>query len=237
MSQNKIILDLCGGTGSWSEPYRKAGYDVHLITLPDFDIRETLYFQGDDRDGSWNDNLGVHFFPTGGPDGPRGDDGIMLNFSDIHGILAAPPCTQFSLARQTAKTPRDFQGAMELVRFCLDIIYACRIHGNLKFWALENPTGYLRQFLGKPPMRFMQWEYGGRFDKPTDLWGYFNTPRKLIRERPIWAQAGGAQRAEWANPKIPKEIMERVSKWGDRRAAVRAITPKGFAEAFFRANP
>lgn len=26
-----IILDLCGGTGSWSAPYREAGYDVRVI--------------------------------------------------------------------------------------------------------------------------------------------------------------------------------------------------------------
>lgn len=26
----KIILDLCGGTGSWSKPYRDAGYDVRF---------------------------------------------------------------------------------------------------------------------------------------------------------------------------------------------------------------
>lgn len=31
---SKIILDLCGGTGSWSKPYRDAGYDVRVITLP-----------------------------------------------------------------------------------------------------------------------------------------------------------------------------------------------------------
>ena len=34
----KIILDLCGGTGSWSRPYSEAGYDVRLITLPDNDV-------------------------------------------------------------------------------------------------------------------------------------------------------------------------------------------------------
>lgn len=34
----KIILDLCGGTGSWSKPYVEAGYDVKLVTLPD-DVR------------------------------------------------------------------------------------------------------------------------------------------------------------------------------------------------------
>lgn len=35
----KIILDLCGGTGSWSKPYKEAGYDVRVITLPDQDVR------------------------------------------------------------------------------------------------------------------------------------------------------------------------------------------------------
>jgi len=35
-NSNKIILDLCGGTGAWSEPYRAKGYDVQLITLPEF---------------------------------------------------------------------------------------------------------------------------------------------------------------------------------------------------------
>lgn len=33
-----IILDLCGGTGAWSHPYREAGYDVKIITLPS-DVR------------------------------------------------------------------------------------------------------------------------------------------------------------------------------------------------------
>lgn len=25
-NSGKIILDLCGGTGSWSKPYKEAGY-------------------------------------------------------------------------------------------------------------------------------------------------------------------------------------------------------------------
>ncbi len=36
---SKIILDLCGGTGAWSAPYKAAGYDVRLITLPEHDVR------------------------------------------------------------------------------------------------------------------------------------------------------------------------------------------------------
>jgi hypothetical protein len=35
----KIILDLCGGTGAWSKPYKDAGYDVRVITLPEYDVR------------------------------------------------------------------------------------------------------------------------------------------------------------------------------------------------------
>lgn len=38
-NSNKIILDLCGGTGSWSKPYKDAGYDVRVITLPKNDVR------------------------------------------------------------------------------------------------------------------------------------------------------------------------------------------------------
>ena len=38
--KKKIILDLCGGTGSWSLPYKENGYDVRVITLPENDVRE-----------------------------------------------------------------------------------------------------------------------------------------------------------------------------------------------------
>lgn len=42
---NRIILDLCGGTGSWSKPYKDAGYDVRLITLPLFDVTDEYVVQ------------------------------------------------------------------------------------------------------------------------------------------------------------------------------------------------
>ena len=41
-NDEKVILDLCGGTGSWSRPYSEAGYTVILVTLPFFDVR---YFE------------------------------------------------------------------------------------------------------------------------------------------------------------------------------------------------
>jgi hypothetical protein len=39
LTANRIILDLCGGTGAWSRPYADAGYDVRNITLPAQDVR------------------------------------------------------------------------------------------------------------------------------------------------------------------------------------------------------
>ena len=38
-NSEKLILDLCGGTGSWSKPYKDAGYDVRVVTLPEHDVR------------------------------------------------------------------------------------------------------------------------------------------------------------------------------------------------------
>jgi hypothetical protein len=39
LNSDKVILDLCGGTGSWSAPYKNAGYDVRVVTLPGSDVR------------------------------------------------------------------------------------------------------------------------------------------------------------------------------------------------------
>ncbi len=192
--QDRIILDLCGGTGAWSKPYADAGYDVRMVTLPYLPLFDTQV--GDVR---------TYEPPFG-----------------VYGILAAPPCTMFSLARQNAKTPRDFQEGMELVLACLHIIWKCRLRHPLQFWALENPKGYLRQFVGKPVFKFQHWEFGDNGWKYTDLWGYFNFPRKTVTEKP----QSGSQR-KWNRI---------ASVTGKDRKAIRATTPPGFAKAFFEAN-
>lgn len=194
----KIILDLCGGTGSWSKPYRDAGYDVRLITLPENDV--TTY------------------------EPPEG----------VYGILAAPPCTEFSVAK--GSRPRDLAGAMVVVEACVRIIWRCRLDGNLKFWALENPVGFLRQFLGIPKFQFEHWEFGDWQIKRTDVWGYFKEPKKTVRERPPVMTAkfpnGRANGRAWAKPECPPEYAHLNLD----RAALRAITPPGFAQAFYKAN-
>jgi len=196
--KEKIVLDLCGGTGSWSEPYKNAGYDVRLITLPMYDV--TTYVP---------------------PDG-------------VYGILAAPPCTHFSLARTTAKIPRNFKEGLVLVDACLHIIRQCRLGESLKFWALENPVGYLRQFLGKPPLTWQPCDYGDPYTKKTDLWGYYKEPRKTpvtMTQEQIAACSINNREL----PKLPEWYKEICPE--KLQAARRAMTPQGFAKAFFKANP
>jgi len=136
--------------------------------------------------------------------------------ANVYGILAAPPCQMFSLARQRAKIPRDLVAGMETVKACINIIWACRISGSLKFWALENPAhGYMRQFLGKPAFTFQPAEFGANYTKRTCLWGYFKEP---VRE------------FKYSKGSLP-QLVDIVES-----AAERSITPEGFARAFFKAN-
>jgi len=184
----RIILDLCGGTGSWSKPYRDAGYDVRLVTLPDQDVR--LY--------------------TPPP--------------HVHGILAAPPCTMFCRMRMCRGRPTDAQfiESLSVVDACLRIIVVAKP----KWWALENPQGYLRQWLGEPAMKFNPHEYGDPWTKRTWLWGTFGPP--FCRDV---APVDSLVRAH------APEGSPRKQTGLARNFTERAATPPGFARAFFEANP
>jgi len=190
---NKIILDLCGGTGSWSRPYKEAGYDVKLITWPEYDVR------------------------TYGP--PK----------EVYGILAAPPCTDFTVSGAQYWKKKDIDGrtidSMGIVMACLMIIAKC----NPKFWALENPVGRLVHWIGKYKMTFNPCDYGDAYTKRTCLWGNFNDPVKNPVE-PVFIVDKGIGKKKYS--------LVHWSTGGKsaRTKELRSITPKGFAEAFFKAN-
>ena len=208
---SKIILDLCGGTGAWSKPYKEAGYDVRNITLPDCDVR--LY------------------------EPPQ----------NVYGILAAPPCTEFSFAKSNSKYPRDMRRGMEVVIACLRIIWKVQYdlptplakRTNLKFWALENPMGLLKRFLGNPILRFNPYDFGDAYKKETGLWGYFNPPKKHPCKE--WTKdyihtiSPNGEPMKKFDSLLTKEIHPEL--YGKlTRTERRAITPAGFAKAFFAAN-
>lgn len=177
---SKVILDLCAGTGAWSQPYVEAGYDVRRVTLPD-DVRLEPYRRG-----------------------------------AIWGLLAAPPCTMF--ASSGARWPRsknDYLHALSVVDACLRLV---ALHPELRWWALENPVGKLTHWLGRPVMYFHPCQYGDAYTKKTALWGRF-TP---LHKRPV--------------EPVEKSPIHYAPESANR-AAIRSITPSGFATAFFQANP
>lgn len=179
---SKIILDLCSGTGAWSEPYKKAGYKVIRL-----DIKE-------------GKDVRLYKKP----------------YRTAYGVLAAPPCT--NLAASGAHTWREkgksgLLEALSIVDACLRIIMI----NNPTFWALENPVGRLKDYLGSPKMRFHPYMYGDPYTKLTCLWGDFKKPKQ-----------------DYVEPTQGSMISQLPEKPG--RSTVRSITPAGFAKAFYKAN-
>lgn len=222
----KVILDLCGGTGAWSKPYADNGFDVQVITHPFHDVERIMFY--DDCMIFWSNNMLAK--------------NVEVKYSDVYGILAAPPCTEFSVAKNGKHRERDFEEGMKTVRYCMDIIWTIQEKKRLKFWALENPRGLLRRFLGVPKYTFEQWQFGGKYIKATDVWGYFNIPARTVRKKPegmtVRQPSGRTISKFWGIRETPEEHSAYLSMFDSdgKRAAIRAITPAGFAEAFYKAN-
>ena len=213
----KIILDLCGGTGAWSKPYKDNGYDVRLLTLPDNDISD------------WTK-------------GDMPEIASLIQDNKIYGILAAPPCTEFSIARndKTAKKPRDLREGMRIINACMYIIQEClyspyrKSENRLKFWALENPySGYLKRFIGEPPLVFDPCDYGDPYTKKTAIWGMFNTPKKNKVKADRGTMVKHASHFKDIKP-VDEEYRKKLGI--DSRTIRRSITPEGFANEFYKVN-
>jgi hypothetical protein len=104
-----------------------------------------------------------------------------------------------------------------VVDACLRFVALC----NPKWWALENPQGYLSHWLGEPRLKFQPCDYGDPWTKRTWVWVDFNDE---LTQNPIKA----------VGPLIHRKKGKRGVAKSDRE---NAITPPGFARAFFEANP
>lgn len=152
--------------------------------------------------------------------GEKDDVRAFVPPDNVYGVIANPPCTMFSLARTTAKTPRDIVGALGVVTACLRVVHYCRP----KFWVIENPKGLLRKYLGPPKITIQPYWFGDRYSKQTDLWGEFNIPKfSPCRLSPEEIHA-------------MKQNTRKLSDVGLSVADRRAIAPPHFAQAFFEAN-
>lgn len=184
---SKTILSLFDYSGSWSKPYRDAGYNVIQIDLK------------------------------------HGHDVRLLKVPDlppIHGILAAPPCTEFAVSGARwweAKGEAALLEGLALIDATIRIVTMTRP----KWWVLENPVGRLKDYLGEPRMYFNPCDYGDPYTKKTGLWGEFNDALPVT---PVEATEGSKMHLKYGGK-------------SDRTKEARSITPAGFAMAFYQVNP
>ena len=224
--KDRLILDLCGGTGSWSRPYRDAGYRV-IVVDPLADACKTpgayagtvAEFLADGDRAFSDDELETE-------DGAAFDPAFAAMLPKIHGILAAPPCDHFSVSGAQYWPAKDKDGrtggAVAIVRECLEAVRRFRP----VWWALENPIGRIAKLvpeLGPPCLRFDPCDYGDPYTKRTQLWGKFRPPMKTPVE-PVRANRQGS----W---------IQSLGGKSAKTKRLRSMTPPGFAKAFFGANP
>ena len=153
----------------------------------------------------------------------NGQDVRLLQHIDepVHGILAAPPCDHFALSGARwweGKGEGKLIDGLAVVDACLRQI---AIH-RPEWWALENPVGRLRNYLGPPKWKFNPCEFGDPYKKKTLLWGHFTPPVPIISitaRNPVEASLGSMMHTSVRNK------------------AKRSETPPGFSQAFFEANP
>ena len=86
----------------------------------------------------------------------------------VHGILAAPPCTDLAVSGVrywAAKGEQALLAALAVADACLRIVTVCRLAGALAWWALENPVGRLRHYYGPPPSDVQSLRFRRRLHK------------------------------------------------------------------------
>lgn len=194
-SERPYILDLCSGSGSWSNPYRDAGYEIIEVTWPESDAR--LWPSPPSSRARWTNE----FFD------------IREWIGKIHGILAGPPCTMFSNAGNAhQRTDEQMIHALSVADACIRLCWVLKP----KWWVLENPTGKINKWYGDPVYSFDPCDFGDPYTKKTLLWGRFNYP---VKDGYVFPTEGS---------KMHKAV---------RSQAKRSMTPQGFANAFFEANP
>ncbi len=170
---------------------------------------------------------------------------------NVYGIIANPPCTEFSIARTGGK-PRLGDEGMFLVKECQRIISECESNGGLAFWVIENPaTGALKNYLGKPDFIYQPWWFGSPWTKKTALWGYFNEPKRIYEKwedvpkiPELYIRKDTKHRRSTGKPamyQLHKSVFDSIPEFSklprpNSDMEMRSLCSQKFAEAFYQAN-
>lgn len=185
-----------------------------------------------DFSGRWSDPYSKAGYDVRQIDIKTGADCRLMRIvdADIYGILAAPVCTAFSSAGARHWKAKAAEGDTQLLEglSIVDAVLRLVAVHQPTFWVMENPVGRLKDFIGNHAMTFQPCDFGGYLEDPTEdaytkrtcLWGDFNKPEPKpvdpVDGSKMWAKYGGSS---------------------EKTKTARSMTPRGFAEAFYQANP
>lgn len=215
-NNGKLIISIYDYTGNWVQDYIKAGYPVILWDKEhEGDICEGFSYLMQVVELAKEEYPGL----------------------EVHGMFFAPPCQAITKSSNRFWNNRylePFEDEEDRAVFeNLTMLSTVLVEMSLvaveifkpKFWVLENPPGRMETLVPriKPyrKMMFHPCDYGDPYKKATVLWSEFN--EKLIQ-----------------TPVLPL-MRDHIANLGGNkkvsRARLRSATPRGFAKAFFIANP
>lgn len=211
-NSDKIILDLCSGTGAWSAPYREAGYSVIQVTLPGQDVRDYIppekvygilaappcdhfaisgarWFRQKDASGATEEGLEIVDACLD----------IIFRVNPVFWVLENP-------VGRLKKLRKDVLGEPTLI---------------------FNPCDF-----GDPwTKKTLLW---GRFNlpikNPVEVYSKF-LPHIILSQKVSNNQLDKLVRSGY----LPSNHKEKYGELSDRKT-IRSITPPGFAQAFFENN-
>jgi site-specific DNA-cytosine methylase len=207
---DKIILDLCGGTGAWSKPYKDNGYDVRLITLPEYDVR--MY------------------------EPPENIYGILAAPPCTEFALSGAVWWNKKPAYKLKEALEIVDACLNIIQKCNSMFWALENPvGRLKKLRYDilgeptltfNPCDYGDGWTKKT----LVW---GKFNIPIknriNANGFL--PHKILSKTVSQNQINKLIKIKY----LPINYKEIYGDLKDRQA-IRSITPQGFANAFFKAN-
>jgi hypothetical protein len=229
-NSNKVIISLFDYTGTWSQPWRDAGYQVIQMDLKlGMDFLTSSYLENliDEMQGSIAGVLSacpcITFTRTGSQWWPKRHD--MEDPEKLEQVFG-PSATEAI----NPKTGKPFRSAKEynigLYEYSKSIVERAKPGWH----ALENPaTGRFHQNygkyekatdIGKPRMVFDPNNFGDAYTKETGIWGDFSVELPTAN---VEATEGSKMQSKLSGSHPVDRVM-------------RSITPDGFAYAFFMAQ-
>ncbi len=141
----KTLLSLFDYSGVWGQPFADNDWNV----IP-WDIKRAEF-------------MDINLLAS--------TEAVLEMFEDVDALLAAPPCTDFTVSGAQYWPQKDEDGtteiSMELVRQVLRLVDLFRPtdpdYDGVFFWAMENPVGRIQKLFPEleKPVYFNPWEFAG----------------------------------------------------------------------------